>query len=349
MKYATGDPDFQAPEAPALRFYTAAELDGLVPPHVDWLVGPGLVALGAITEIDGKIKAAGKTTFTLYAVRAVLDGREFLGYPTRRAKVVYVTEQSRETFTDALRRADMHARGEELQILFRSDLGGIAWPQLVGQTRVEGYDVCVFDTIGKLAGIKNENDAGEWATAMTPLNDLAASGRAVIVARHDRKGGGEVGDSGRGSSQASGDVDIILALRRPEGNQPSNRRVVEALSRYAQTPDKVVIELTDQGYVLLGGDEAVAQSDAYSFVCNLLGNKLQTNPFPASSAELSRAREDGARTKRMGDEERPGHLGRRGRAGRHRTRRQGRSARLRPAAGGTPVRARNSFVWYSHP
>ena len=216
----------------------------------------------------------------------MLDGREFLGYPTRRAKAIYVTEQSRETFTDALRRAGMHLRGEELQLLFRSDLGGVTWPQLVAQTRVDGYDVCVFDTIGKLAGIKNENDAGEWATAMTPLNDLAASGRAVIVDRHDRKSGGEVGDSGRGSSQASGDVDIILALRRPEGNQPSNRRVVEALSRYAQTPDKVVIELTDAGYALLGGDEAVAQSDALSFVCNLLGNKLQTNSFPASSADL---------------------------------------------------------------
>jgi DNA-binding transcriptional regulator YhcF (GntR family) len=85
---------------------------------------------------------------------------------------------------------------------------------------------------------------------------------AVLVCRHERKGGGDVGESGRGTSAISGDVDIILQLRRPEGNQPSSRRVIESLSRYTETPEKVVIELTDEGFILLGDEEAVSVADA---------------------------------------------------------------------------------------
>ena len=68
--------------------------------------------------------------------------------------------------------------------------------------------------------------------------------------------------SGRGSSAISGDVDVILQLRRPEGNQPKSRRVIESLSRYSETPEKVVIELVEEGYILLGDEEAVTLNDA---------------------------------------------------------------------------------------
>jgi hypothetical protein len=236
-------------------------------------VRPGIAALGAITEIDGKIKAAGKTTLLLWMVRAVLDGADFLGHPTRQSKVVYVTEQSWDSFRYALQQTGLDQRGPEFQILLREHIGATPWPEVVRQAGLDfGYDLVIFDTIGKLSGIKEENSAGEWAAAMTPLQDLAASGRSVVIARHDRKGGGEVGDSGRGSSQASGDVDIILALRRPEGHQPGARRVIESLSRYRETPEKIVVELTEEGYILLGSDEAVAAADALRFVLDYSGH-----------------------------------------------------------------------------
>jgi AAA domain len=270
----------------ALPFYCPRDLAAMTTPTTDWIVGPGLLAIGAITEVDGKIKAAGKTTFSLHMVRAVLDGADFLGYPTRKARVLYVTEQSRHTFVDTLRLCGLDARGSELRILFREDLSGTPWPSVVAACQQDGYDVAVFDTLGKLARIKQENEAGEWATAMSPLQDLAASGRAVLVDRHDRKGGGDVGDSGRGSSQASGDVDIILALRRPEGDQPSCRRVIESLSRYRETPEKIVIELTPDGYVFLGTNEAVAAADAREFVSCALGAEFRTNQSGLTRAAL---------------------------------------------------------------
>lgn len=260
-----------------LRFYTPAELASMIPSKPDFIVGPGLAATGAITEIDGKVKAAGKTTLILHLVRSILDGAQFLGQPTRKCRVIYVTEQSRQTFMDALRRAGLDRRGDELLIVFREDIGAIPWAEVVAGTKLDGYAVVIFDTLGKLARIKQENEAGEWAGAMSPLQDLSASGRAVIVARHDRKSGGNPGDSARGSSQASGDVDIILAVRRPEGNHPPNRRVIESLSRYAETPEKIVIELTDDGYVLLGTDEAVAVGDARTFLAAALELEFRQN------------------------------------------------------------------------
>jgi hypothetical protein len=262
------------PPTGILRFRTAQELASLSSGRTDWLIR-GFLAAGAITEIDGKIKAAGKTTLTLHMVRALLDGMPFLEIETRSCRVVYVTEQSRESFSDALRITGLDHRGEELLILTRDEIRGTPWPEVAAACRKDGYEVVVFDTIGKLSGIRDENSASEWSQAMNPLLDLRDNGHAVIVPRHDRKGGGDVGDSGRGSSQASGDVDIILALRRPEGNQPSNRRVVEALSRYRETPEKIVVELSGEGYILLGSDEAVSLNDARDFLSAALGREFR--------------------------------------------------------------------------
>jgi hypothetical protein len=277
----------EATPLPGLRFYCPLELAAMTLPNPDWILCPGFSAIGAITEIDGKIKAAGKTTLILHAIRAILEGGDFLGQPTRRVKVVYITEQSRQTFMDALRMAGLAGRGEEFRILFREDFHGASWATIVGAARQSGYELVVFDTIGKLAGIREENSAGEWAAAMAPVQDLAASGRAVILARHDRKGGGEVGDSGRGSSQASGDVDIILAIRRPEGHQPSNRRVIEGLSRYRETPEKIVVELTPAGYIYLGSEDAVATAAAEGFVSFALGSELRTNGIGPDLKDLA--------------------------------------------------------------
>jgi len=263
-----------------LPYHTPRQIAAETSEQVDWIVG-GYVACQAVTEVDGKVKQAGKTTMLLHLSAAAMDGEPFLGQPTTRCKVIYVTEQQPGPFRQALQQAALLERDDELHVLYRRDVAHIPWAVLIKQIAADavagGYSVLVIDTIGKLAGIRNENDAGEWATAMAPLQDAAHDGLAVVLARHDRKSGGEVGESGRGSSQASGDVDIILSLRRPEGNQPKSRRVIESLSRYSETPEKVVVELTEEGYVLLGDEEAVSLADALRIVSALIGGSLGGN------------------------------------------------------------------------
>ena len=73
-----------------LAWRTAAELAAAAPVTVAWVAAPW-VAAGAITELAGPPKAAGKTTFALHLIAAVLDGRG---------------QQGRDRVGDQLNRAD---------------------------------------------------------------------------------------------------------------------------------------------------------------------------------------------------------------------------------------------------
>jgi hypothetical protein len=98
---------------------------------------------------------------------------------------------------------------------------------------------------------------------MEPLQEAAAMrDLAVVIARHERKSGGDVGDSGRGSSAFAGAVDIVLSLRRSDGNTRKSVRIIHGLSRYDETPDTLAIELTENGCVALGSETAVAAAEA---------------------------------------------------------------------------------------
>ena len=51
-----------------------------------------------------------------------------------------------------------------------------------------------------------------------------------------------MGEDGRGSSAFTGGADVVLSLKRPEGNHRPTMRVLEGLSRFDETPARIVIE-----------------------------------------------------------------------------------------------------------
>lgn len=233
-------------ETVALRFRTAKELIQTVPEVVPWVARPW-VSAGTITEITGKIKNAGKTTFTAAMVRAVVTGSEFIGESTTQGKVVYLTEQPDTSFSVALRQAGL-ADSDDVLILSWKDTRRTNWPLVVAlaaeKAKAERAVMLVVDTLPQFAGLTGdaENNAGAALGAMEPLQAVAADGLAVVVVRHDRKSGGDVGDSGRGSSAFGGAVDVVLSIRRVDGKRP-NARVIHALSRFPETPETAVVEL----------------------------------------------------------------------------------------------------------
>jgi hypothetical protein len=243
-----------------LKFTSGAEVATMDEP-IEWIV-PGFVAKGGITELGAKVKA-GKTTLVMKLVRAVGDGRNFLDRPTLKTPTVYLTEQPSTSFRQAMERADLLGR-EDFHFLQHSDTRGMPWTEVAA----EAVDECarihsvllVVDTLPQFACLKgdSENNAGDALAAMQPLLRAAADGIGVILTRHERKSGGEVGDSGRGSSAFAGAVDIVLSLRRPEGNAKRTHRVLQALSRFSETPAELLIELTDTGYVALGDPHEAA-------------------------------------------------------------------------------------------
>ena len=248
-----------------LPFRTASEIERETPAEVDWVVCPW-VAEGALTELDGKIKLSGKTTFALHMARAVVGGIPFMGQPTRKTAVVYLTEQNPTSFRQAMKRAGLLGR-EDFVVLYFKDIGGFQWSSIaqaaVQECKRRKAKLLVVDTLTQFAGIEgdSENNTGDALAATRPLQQAAAEGISIVDTRHERKSGGSVGDSGRGSSAYGGAADIILSLRRPEGNHKRNVRLIQALSRFDETPTDMLIELTEEGYRSLGepGDVASEQ------------------------------------------------------------------------------------------
>lgn len=234
-------------------FQTAVQVAERTPETVTW-IAPPFVAAGAITEMSGKIKLAGKTTLATHLVRAVLEGDDFLGQQTTKSPVVYLTEQSAGTFRVALERANLLSQ-EELHVHFAHNSRGMSWSDLVGRSLRKCMKhearLLVVDTLGQFANLTGdaESKAGEALEAMRPLQEAASHGLGVIVVRHERKSGGEVGDSARGSSAFGGAADILLSVRRAEGNN-GTVRVIQALSRFSETPSETIVDLTPEGYIL---------------------------------------------------------------------------------------------------
>jgi len=269
------------PDVPSgrMHFRSARELTAEVPAEVPWIVRPWIAA-GSITEIDGRPKAAGKSTFLVYLIAAVLDGEPFLGEPTSPSPVVLLSEQTPTSLRVTLARAGLADR-EDLRILIWRDADGASWPDIVAAAVAEcrriGARLLVIDTLPQFANLRGdaENDSGAALEAVRPLQAAAAGGLAIAIARHDRKAGGDVGDSARGSSAFTGAVDVVLALRRGDGQSRPTIRNLSALSRFDETPPEVVIELTPAGYVLLGSTEALAVAEAKAAVLAALnGDEL---------------------------------------------------------------------------
>jgi hypothetical protein len=143
---------------------------------------------------------------------------------------------------------------------------GVEWPEVVvaAVARAQEFQarLLIVDTFAALAGLRGdeENESARALEAMRPIEDPVRDGHIpVMLSRHDRKSGGDVGDSARGSSAYTGAVDVVIQLKRPEGNSARRgMRVIHALSRFDETPDQLAIELTDQGYIVLGTETAIA-------------------------------------------------------------------------------------------
>jgi len=283
---------------PVLKFCTGRKIAESVPEETEWIVAPWFAA-GAITEISGPIKAAGKTTFTAHACRKVLDGAPFMGGATERGAVVYLTEQAPASFRKVIEAAKLDS--DDFHVLYWHEARDIAWPALVkaaaDHAESVGARLLVVDVLSRWCGLEGdgENSTGAALEAMAPLKEAAGRGLAVVYLRHDRKSGGEVGQSGRGSSQFGGDADQLIQISRPSGNDARPTvRVLEAIGRFGDdTPAKVNIELHNEEYRVLGDAAAFARENAMRTVCEV----LPATPSEAieSSEVVTRATDKGCK------------------------------------------------------
>jgi len=250
------------------QFWTYPELEARPQEVVPWVVR-GLVGPGLMTELDGPAKLSGKTTFALAMIQCLLEGREFIGLATERSPIVYLTEQTWLSLRPEVEKAGLLENPDVHNMLYQ-DTGEITWPQAVelaiAKAEEVGAKVMVVDTAAQWTGLRGdqENDSGRAYQALEPLQEATAKGIGVLLIRHDRKSGGGVGESARGSSAYAAIVDIILHLTPMQGDNAGPRqRVLECAGRFQDdTPGHIVIELSSSEpyeYVVLGAPEEVAE------------------------------------------------------------------------------------------
>jgi hypothetical protein len=259
--------------AAALPWFKPSEVIALAPKQPDYVV-EGIAYKGAVTEIDAKIKV-GKTTLLAYIIRACRRAMPIFGLPTKPACFVIMTEEGIETTREWLDEVGLGDADDIIRIISFRDptvqrvITELTWADVVAlvalQAREWGADVMIVDTLSKWARIPGdqENSAGIAAAAMTPLEIVAAGEPKLSVwaVRHDRKAGGDVGDSGRGSSAFGGSADIILQLRRANTAGHPNRRVLAGVRRYRDVPAELTIELVDGEYIAIGNTLQVERAE----------------------------------------------------------------------------------------
>jgi DNA polymerase-1 len=229
---------------------------------------------GELTDLSGLAKYSGKTTLVMHMLEAVRAGDLFLGEPTKKARILYLTEQG-NNFKEAIEKAALDLDDDGFVVVQHRDVRGEEWEKLIEKAiklcEKDGRDVLIVDTFAaftKLIG-SEENNAGDIRSRMEPLKKAAQShGLAVLVIRHAGKDG-----KGRGSSQFEAEVDIVATLKRPEGNHADTVRQLETIGRYGAT--KQNIELTEEGYVPLGSDEKVAFTKAVRTIKGVLPRRKE--------------------------------------------------------------------------
>lgn len=272
----------------SLTVYTAPELAALAPESIEYVAYP-FAARGMVALLDGAAKAAGKTTLQLTAVGASCQGHLFLNHPTKLVRILYVTEENPRTFNLAVGRAGLSAE-PRLYIVPFTSFTALSWPQIA--ERIERLCVelkigwLIIDTFYAVAGLggEEENKAGAVDVAVAPIRGIAGHlDIAVTISRHERKSGGEVGTSGRGSSALTGACDIVLLLKRLHGKQSSlNRRALEITGRVEQA--SLTIELRDDGRYIVVDTAAENSMDEGE----LLAEAIAANPS-ASIRQLQKA------------------------------------------------------------
>lgn len=271
--------DLPVPVAPepdgtghGLRFETGADLAETPDAEPEFIAE--YVPADALVDFVGLPKA-GKSTLVLALVRAVVKGQPFLGRPTKQGPIVYLTEQSKASFRETAKRVGLLGC-PDLHVLYYGDTIGTRWPDVfpraIQHAKRVGARLIVVDTLPQWAGLTGdaENNAGDALAAVRPLQEANARGIAVVVNRHERKGGGSLANSGRGSGAFAGAMDVIVRITKPEGNADPKVRVLEAVGRYDVPPEAYVSFDHSGTFQLLGDRPDYARGQTESKVLNVL-------------------------------------------------------------------------------
>ncbi len=182
----------------------------------------GVLHQGAKMVLGGPSKAR-KSWSLIDLMLSVSTGSPWWGFPTRLGRALYLNF---ELPPFALQyRITRIAAAKEIEDFTGFDIWNLRGhatdfsaliPKILGRIRDTGYSLILIDPIYKGLGARNENDAGDIASLLNEVEQLAAkSGAAAVFGAHFSKGnqaGKESIDRIGGSGVFARDPDVILTM-----------------------------------------------------------------------------------------------------------------------------------------
>jgi hypothetical protein len=239
----------------------ADELELARAPSLNWL-WEGYLAPGNVTLLTSLWKS-GKTTLLSVLLSRLRQGGTFAGQPLRPGKALVVSEESAGLW---LARRKKLGFGDVRFLCrpFRGRPTGPQWHALLDHLAAlharQPCELLVIDSLAYFFPGRTENAAPVMLDVLTSLTRLAEAGLSVLLLHHPRRRESALGQSARGSGALLGFADVLIEMRSVGAMATDRRRRLEAMSRYDQTPQDRVIELSADGtdYACLGDFEAVA-------------------------------------------------------------------------------------------
>ncbi|MCH8823326.1 MAG: AAA family ATPase [Planctomycetes bacterium] len=246
----------------------------------------GFVAVGYKTLFSGLPKV-GKTTAISHLLKACGEGGQ-LGTKIEKARVLVVSEEGGTLWA---RRRDDLGFGDYVHFKLKPFLAKPSHREWVGfidqlaeWVHEDEFDIVILDTFASLCPLRDENSSAEMLTALLPLEKITAAGAALLLIHHSKKGDAGEGQASRGSGALVGFVDVSIEIRRFDAkNRSDSRRVLTTYSRFDETPDEIVLELTADGdYEGVGSKSDAKEMDRLK----VLRSILPTESPGASSLQI---------------------------------------------------------------
>lgn len=285
----------------------------------------GMAYVACSTLFMGKLKGGGKTTASLDMCRQRITGEAWCGRQVRRGPVLYLTEQSPQSFNPQCARAGLLGLGD-FHVIYHRDVSvaGLDWPAVGGlvhqASATIGADLIFIDNFSLWVGFvgDDESSSGPGNESMAVVERLLAAGLSVVAIQHTRKEGGSIYDAARGSTAIAGRFDELAWIK---GSPFPKRRSIQCVGRvFAEDPPDVVIELDDDHrYQLVGNAPDLQDEDAEGVILEFLplgreGAKTEDEVIGACKA-ANVGRDAASRTlRRLCDEDNPDRPVERGRS-----------------------------------
>ena len=223
---------------------------------------PGFIYAGSLNLVAGEPKA-GKSTLVWHLINTIAYGDKFLGEESRKANVLYVTEQNEVSFRQETANIPKFAENPSVYILLPENSPTGSWPQKItfwgDKLIATNSSILVIDTFGSFANLPpgGENDSACISERLMLLKQLYKykPNLGIILVHHIRKPSvdprfpaKEFADlrDARGSTAIVGGTDWCVMLSKD--SKFSTTRNIHTEGRFGPEEYRA-ITLTENGYI----------------------------------------------------------------------------------------------------